>query len=93
MFAQIKPLAILLLILFLILQYKLWFAHGGFLETRTLKQKIAILQKKDENLSKQNAILMADINALKNNNNAIESRARNDLGMIKKGETFYQVVS
>jgi cell division protein FtsB len=77
----------------LILQYKLWFSNGGFLESRFLTKKITTQDAKNADLQKQNAILMADVKALKHNDDAIESRARNDLGMIKKGEIFYQVVS
>ena len=87
-----KPLAILLIILLLVLQYKLWFSNGGFLESRFLKKQIITQQAKNATMQKQNAILMADVKALKNNDNAIEARARSDLGMIKKGEIFYQVV-
>ena len=88
-----KPLIILLVILLIVLQYKLWFSSGGFVETRHLKQQIAAEQAKNDKLAKQNAILMADVKALKSNKDAIATRARNDLGMIKKGDTFYQVVS
>jgi cell division protein FtsB len=87
-----KPLVILLIILLLVLQYKLWFSDGGFLASRFLAKKITAQQAKNADMQKQNAILMADVKALKHNDGAIEARARNDLGMIKKGEVFYQVV-
>lgn len=87
-----KPLAFLLILLLIVLQYKLWFSSGGFAASKLLKEKITIQDAKNADLQKQNAILMADIKALKNNDNAIEARARSDLGMIKKGEVFYQIV-
>lgn len=47
----------------------------------------------NKKLAERNAILMADIFDLKHGNEAIEEHARNDLGMIKKGEVFYQITN
>jgi cell division protein FtsB len=87
-----KPLIVLLLILLLVLQYKLWLSPGGFVETHHLKKQIEEQNAINAKLQEQNAILIADVKALKKDNNAIESTARKDLGMIKQGEVFYQVV-
>ena len=56
-----------------------------------LKQKITTTKKKNNELSERNAILTADVKDLKQGKEAVEERARNDLGMIKSGETYYQV--
>ncbi|MCK4608913.1 MAG: cell division protein FtsB [Gammaproteobacteria bacterium] len=88
-----KPLIVLLVILLLVLQYKLWFAAGGVFQTVHLKHEVTQQQKKNMELNKRNTILMADVNALKSNDAAVEARARTDLGMIKDGEVFYQIVS
>lgn len=88
-----RSLVILLIILLVVLQYKLWFASGGFVETRYLKKQITIQKAENKTLKEKNDVLMTDIEALKKDNDAIESFARKDLGMIKNDEVFYQVVS
>ena len=83
-----KPLITALFVLFVVLQYKLWFDPDGILSVRHLRQLIT--QQKQVNLAikNQNAIVKADVASLKNGQDAIEERARHDLGMIKKGEVF-----
>jgi cell division protein FtsB len=88
-----RSLVILLIILLAVLQYKLWFASGSFVETRHLKKQIAAQKAENAKLEEKNDTLMADTEALKKNSDAIESFARKDLGMIKNDEVFYQVVS
>lgn len=87
-----RILLAVLIILLAIFQYKLWFGDGGFIETIRFKKQITEQQKINADLQKRNTILMAEIEALKKNKNVIEAKARQDLGMIKNGETFYQVV-
>ena len=87
-----KFLLLLLVVMFAMLQYKIWFAPGGVVETLQLKRSIEKLNKKNQALSEKNAILKADVKDLKTGYNAIEERARNELGMIKRNEVFYQVV-
>lgn len=82
-----------LVILFFILQYALWFSSGGLVQIWKLKHSMNTLQQQNEQLEQRNTILEADVNDLKQGNEAIEERARNDLGMIRKGETFYQVAN
>jgi cell division protein FtsB len=86
-----RPFFIILIILFFILQYELWFSSGGLVQIWQLRKTMANLNLQNEQLRARNAILEADVNDLKQGNEAIEERARNNLGMIKKGETFYQV--
>lgn len=88
-----RTLIAVLVILFLIFQYKLWFADGGFLDVIHQKKLIAAQVQKNQQLQQRNAILAAGIKAIRDSKQALESRARSDLGMIKKGETYYQVVS
>lgn len=57
-----------------------------------LKRQLALETSKNEQLKKRNEKLVEQVKYLQKNNDAIESRARNDLGMVKKGETFYQVL-
>lgn len=82
----------LLLALFLLLQHTLWVSKDGLKELWRLSQ--AIEQQKQENyiLVERNQVLSAEVLDLKSGLDALEERARNELGMIKKGETFFQVI-
>ena len=84
----------LLLVLILVVglfQYWLWLGEGGLLKQPALERQI--LQQRQENLALQqrNAALEAKVRYLKDGLEGIEERARHDLGMIKKGETFYML--
>lgn len=78
--------------LLLVLQYELWIAPGGFFAIRRLRHNIALVKKTNQELQERNDALLADIKDLKHGNEAIEERAREELGMVKKDEVFYQVV-
>ena len=81
-----------LVIVFVFLQYRFWFQPGGFFEYRELKKKITIQTVQNEKVKVRNEALAFQIKRLQNSQDATESRARNELGMIKKGEMFYQIV-
>ena len=87
-----KNLLILLLLLLGYLQYTLWFGEGSLQEVRELQQ--AVEQQREENLQlrERNDALDAEVRDLQQGLDAIEEHAREDLGMVKEGETFYQVV-
>lgn len=87
-----KTLITALAIIFLFLQYKLWVQHDSVAEMLQLKQQIATQQTENNTLVQRNQALMAEVKDLKHGRHAIENRARNELGMIKKGERFYQIV-
>lgn len=87
-----KPLVIVLAGLFLVLQYKLWFNHNGVAQVHHLKQNIIAQTNENNQLAQHNAMLTAEIKDLKSGQAAIEEHARNDLGMVKPSEVFYQVV-
>ena len=78
--------------LLVLLQYEFWFSDGGMKTVWQLKKDIAHQQAVNDALSKQNNALSVDISRLKYGENAVESRARNELGMTKKGEVFFQIV-
>ena len=84
---------VILLILLLFLQYRLWFQSGGIADMIHLKKRLAAEQLINEKLKQRNDELFLQIQGLQKNQDAMESRARSELGMIKKGETFYQVVN
>lgn len=78
--------------LLVVLQYPLWFGSGGVLTLWRLKREIAAQKVDNAQLKERNAALEAEVNDLKQGYEAIEERARTELGMVKKGETFYQVI-
>ena len=86
-----KKLIIFLLVLVALLQYRLWFGDGGIYELHELQTRIEELKEKGDKLHERNAALEADVKDLKEGTDAVEERARQELGMVKEGETFVQV--
>lgn len=87
-----RIIAIILALLFLVLQYDLWFGEGSLGTVWQLKEEIVEQEKENKKINERNEALVAEVYDLKKGDAAIEERARNDLGMIKKGETYIQVV-
>ncbi|MEP5765352.1 MAG: cell division protein FtsB [Halieaceae bacterium] len=88
-----KWLALGLLLLLLLAQYRLWFADEGSLaEHHRLEQEIARQQLLNESLRARNEQLEQEVLELQQGLATVEERARKDLGMIREGETYYQVV-
>ena len=87
-----KTIIAVLAVLFVLLQYKLWFGEGSMMEVWRLEDAIAKQGEENTQLRERNQALAAEVQDLKQGVEAIEERARFELGMIKKGETFYQVV-
>ena len=87
-----KPLAAVLAALIVVLQYPLWFGKGGWLRVRELDRQVASQQAVNAGLKARNETLDAEVRDLKQGLDAIEERARLELGMIRKDEVFYQVV-
>ncbi|MCK4743580.1 MAG: cell division protein FtsB [Sulfuriflexus sp.] len=81
-----------LLVLFITLQLTLWFGEGGLVDVRKLQQQIEQQQAENARLNERNAALEAEVKDFKQGLGAIEERARNELGMIKKDETFFQII-
>jgi len=81
-----------LILLLIFLQYRLWFQPGGMLDLQQMKKELAVEQILNTKLKDRNQMLLLQVQQLQNNENAVESRARQELGMIKKDEVFYQVV-
>lgn len=74
------------------LQYALWLGDGGLLSLIKLKQEITTQKTENIQLRERNLALEAEVRDLKEGSEAIEERARAELGMVKKGETFYQII-
>jgi cell division protein FtsB len=89
----VKALAIALATLVVGLQYPLWVGKGGWLRVRELDQGLAEQRAATAKLKARNEALDAEVRDLKQGSDAIEERARFELGMIKRDEVFYQVVA
>jgi cell division protein FtsB len=87
-----RRIAFLLLVLLIAVQYPLWFGKGGWLKVIELKRSLAAERQSNDQLRARNAALDAEVRDLKTGHQAIEERARSELGMIKKDEIFVQVV-
>jgi cell division protein FtsB len=74
------------------LQAELWFSDDGYRKTIKLRSAVAEQRELNESLRERNAALDAEVINLKQGRDAAEERARTDLGMIGRSETFYQVV-
>ena len=88
-----KILAGILAALIVLIQYPLWLGKGGWLTAWRLENKLETEKGKTVQLERRNAGLAAEVRDLKQGYEAIEERARLELGMIKKNETFFQVVT
>ncbi|MFV1996843.1 MAG: cell division protein FtsB [Acidiferrobacterales bacterium] len=91
--ANMKPVYYTLIGLFLLLQYPLWFGSGGVLTYWRLNQGIDAQVVENKRLLERNESLKAEVIDLKSGKDAIEERARSELGMVKTNETFYQVAA
>lgn len=81
----------LLLFLTAALQYKVWFSDVGYLAGARLQSEVDKQRQRTAVLRERNRNLTAEVMALTEGLEAVESRARSDLGMIERGETFYLV--
>lgn len=85
-------LSIFLVGLIIFLQYQLWFETGGIIEMLRLRKQLALQTQENDKLKQHNELLLKQVQYLQANKEAVEARARQELGMVKKGEKFYQVV-
>lgn len=88
----LRILLVVLLVLLGWLQYRLWFGGGGEREVAQLQAQAARQRHDNTGLQQRNDALAAEVEDLKSGEAAVEERARNELGMIKPGETFYRVI-
>tara|TARA_R110001592_G_scaffold171117_3_gene409151 strand:+ start:6313 stop:6597 length:285 start_codon:yes stop_codon:yes gene_type:complete len=85
-------LLVVLTLMFLFLQYRLWVGEGSLAQKQLLQHKVETQQQKNQVQLERNKILASEVSNLKEGLESVEERARTDLGMIKEGETFYMVV-
>lgn len=78
--------------LLVLLQYKLWLGDGSLAEVWQLYQQVELQKEENHQLRERNQALEAEVQDLKQGLEAIEERAREELGMVREDETFYQIV-
>ncbi|MBD3634145.1 cell division protein FtsB [Methylophaga sp. OBS1] len=87
-----KPVMIFLAILLVLLQYRLWLSHDGLPSLLRLHHQVEKQRLDNEKLTERNQVLAAEVQDLKSGLDALEERARSELGMIREGETFFHVI-
>ncbi len=87
-----KTLFIILLLMFAWLQYRLWFGNGNLPDAWELGEQVETQRLENESLRERNDALDAEVRDLHQGLEAIEEHAREDLGMVRDGEVFYQVI-
>lgn len=87
-----KWIAFLLIALLGALQYRLWFGKNSVSDFNNMEAQIGVLNQQNANLRQRNQLLRADIEDLQLGIESMEERARNELGLIKEGETFYRIL-
>jgi cell division protein FtsB len=87
----VRWLALIFIALIAALQYPMWLGKGGWLRVRELDQQVSAAREANDKLRARNEALDADVRDLKSGYEAIEERARGELGMIRHDEVFFQL--
>jgi cell division protein FtsB len=87
-----KILGAVLGALIILIQYPLWLGKGGWLRAWELDRGLAGQHENNARLERRNAALAAEVRDLKQGTEAIEERARYELGMVRKDEVFFQII-
>tara|TARA_B100001540_G_scaffold313559_1_gene336722 strand:- start:268 stop:567 length:300 start_codon:yes stop_codon:yes gene_type:complete len=88
----LRWLFVVLLSLLAVLQYRLWFAEGSLAEKHRLQQQVQEQTRINEELRARNAVLEREVLELQTGNAGVEQRAREELGLVREGETYIQVI-
>ena len=88
----VKILIAVLILLIVQLQYRLWLGDGSVQQINEYQQRLDTLEAEAQEKKERNDALYAEVLDLRKGEEAIEERARNELGMIKENETFFQVI-
>ena len=84
--------SLILAVLILLLQYPLWLGKGGWLKVWDLDRQVEAQKKINLQTQTRNAVADAEVRDLKQGTEAVEERARSELGMVKRDEVFFQIV-
>jgi cell division protein FtsB len=87
-----RSLLVILLLVLISLQVKMWFGEGGYRDVKRLAVRVEEQARENESLAQRNRELQAEVEDLRQGLQAVEERARSELGMVKENEEFYQVV-
>ncbi len=87
-----RLITIVLVSLLVLIQYPLWLGKGGWLRVWDMEHQVEIAHNKVQQLKDRNTKLASEVSDLKEGTDAVEERARFELGMLKKGEVFIQVL-
>ncbi|CAA6828807.1 MAG: Cell division protein FtsB [uncultured Thiotrichaceae bacterium] len=87
-----KVLILIFSFLSFFLFFRLWMGSGSFPRIWDMENQIAVLEKSNTDKQERNRKLLAEIEEFRNGDDAVEERARSDFGMVKRGETFYQII-
>ena len=87
-----RYLAAALAIIIVVLQYPLWLGRGGWLRVWDLDRQVALQKDQNEKLRRRNGALDAEVRDLKQGFEAVEERARYELGMVRPDEVFFQII-
>jgi cell division protein FtsB len=88
-----KALAVIFGVLIVLIQYPLWMGKGGWLRAWHLEGELVSQSARNGELEARNAALAAEVRDLKQGGDAIEERARRELGMVRADEVFFQYVA
>jgi len=83
---------ILLLCVFALEQYHLWWGKNGKQDNNQLREEVTLAKQANAELLLRNKMMYSEIDDLKKGSEAIEERARNELGLVKEGETFFRIM-
>jgi len=89
---SMKILAAVLASLIVLIQVPLWLGKGGWFRAWELEREVLKQQEKNQRLDVRNSGLAAEVKDLKTGTDAVEERARYELGMVRKDEVFFQIV-
>jgi cell division protein FtsB len=87
----LRIVAIIFVLLIVALQYPMWLGKGGWLQVRELNAQVEAQRRANAELNARNQALDAEVRDLKQGYEAIEERARSELGMIRQDEIFFQL--
>ena len=88
-----RLVTVVLFVLLVLIQYPLWWGHGGWLRVHELQQELAQQLKKNVDAKERNERIQGEVQDLQNGTAAVEERARYEMGMVKDSEVFVQFVS
>ena len=85
-------ISLILFVLILLWQYPLWLGKGSWIKVWELDRQVEAQKKTNQQIKLRNTVLDAEVRDLKQGTEAVEERARSELGMVKRDEVFFQII-